>query len=145
MPLLLDRRTILAAPFFVRQLISAPPSGQLRLGAFGAGGMAFVTIDVLLRHPKVKLVCVAEVDSAKLDRLKVKCPDARVYPDWRQMLAKEKHNIDAVCVGTPDHMHAPMAMSAMRLGLPVYQQKPMAHSVHEVHMQIGRASCKERV
>jgi predicted dehydrogenase len=145
MPLLIDRRTFLAAPFFVRQLISAPPSGQLRLGAFGAGGMGFVTIDVLLRHPKVKLVCAAEVDSAQLKQLKVRAPDARVYPDWRQMLAKEHRNLDAVCVGTPDHMHAPMAMSAMRLGLPVYQQKPMAHSVHEVHMLTAMARKKNLV
>jgi predicted dehydrogenase len=128
---LIDRRTILAAPFFVRNLISAPPSGQVRLGAFGAGGMGFVTLDVLARHPKIKIACVAEVDSAKLDQLKAKYPDARVHQDWRIMLAKERKNIDAVCVGTPDHMHAPMAMSAMRLGLPVYQQKPMAHSIDE--------------
>jgi predicted dehydrogenase len=145
MPLLIDRRTLLAAPFFVRNLISAPPSGQLRLGAFGAGGMAFVTIDQLLRHPKVKLVCVAEVDSTQLGPLKVKCPDVRVYPDWRRMLAKEKHNLDAVCVGTPDHMHAPMAMSAMRLGLAVYQQKPMAHSVHEVRQLTAMARKKNLV
>jgi predicted dehydrogenase len=143
--LLIDRRTLLAAPFFVRRLLSAPPSGQFRLGAFGAGGMGFVTIDVLLRHPKVKLVCVAEVDSAKLDQLKVRAPEARVYPDWRQMLAKEHRNLDAVCVGTPDHMHAPMAMSAMRLGLPVYQQKPMAHSVYEVHMLTAMARKKNLV
>ena len=132
MSVLIDRRTILAAPFFVRNLISAPPSGQVRLGAFGAGGMGFVTLDVLARHPKIKVACVAEVDSAKLDQLKAKYPDARVHQDWRVMLAKERKNIDAVCVGTPDHMHAPMAMSAMRLGLPVYQQKPMAHSIDEV-------------
>ena len=128
----ISRRTILAAPFFIRNLLSAPPSGQVRLASFGAGGMAFVTLDVLARHPKIKVACVAEVDSAKLDQLKAKYPDARVYQDWRVMLAKERHNIDAVCVGTPDHMHAPMAMSAMRLGLPVYQQKPMAHSIYEV-------------
>src|ERR1035437_5780533 len=103
MSLLINRRTFLvapfAAPFFVRNLISAPPSDQFRLGAFGAGGMGFVTIDVLLRHPKVKLVCVAEVDSAQLKQLKVRAPDARVYPDWRRMLAREKRNLDAVCVG----------------------------------------------
>ena len=145
MSLLIDRRTFLAAPFFVRNLISAPPSGQLRLGAFGGGNMAFFTIDGLARHPKVKLVCVAEVDSARLDQLKAKYADARVYPDWRQMLAKEKRNLDTVCVGTPDHMHAPMAMSAMRLGLPVYQQKPMAHSVHEVHMLTAMARKKKLV
>jgi predicted dehydrogenase len=145
MPHLITRRTLLAAPFFVRQLISAPPSGQLRLGAFGAGNMAFYTIDGIARHPKVKLVCVAEVDSARLDQLKAKYPDVRVYPDWRRMLAKEKRNLDAVCVGTPDHMHAPMAMSAMRLGLHVYQQKPMAHSVHEVHMLTAMARQKKLV
>jgi predicted dehydrogenase len=48
-------------------------------------------------------------------------------------------------VGTPDHMHAPMAMSAMRLGLPVYQQKPMAHSVHEVHMLTAMARQKNLI
>lgn len=145
MPFLIDRRTFLAAPFFVRHLLSAPPSGQVRLGAFGAGNMAFFTLDGLARHPKVKLVCVAEVDSARLDQLKAKYPDARVYPDWRQMLDKEKRNLDAVCVGTPDHMHAPMAMSAMRLGLPVYQQKPMAHSIYEVHMLTAMARKKNLV
>jgi predicted dehydrogenase len=145
MSLLIDRRTFLAAPFFVRNLISAPPSDQFRLGAFGAGGMAYVTFDVLLRHPKVKLISVAEVDSAQLKQQKQRAPDARVYEDWRQMLAKEHSNLDAVCVGTPDHMHAPMAMSAMHFGLPVYQQKPMAHSVHEVHMLTAMAKKKNLV
>ena len=145
MSLLIDRRTILAAPFFIRNLISAPPSGQVRLGAFGAGGMGFVTLDVLARHPKIKVACVAEVDSAKLDQLKAKYPDARVHQDWRVMLAKERKNIDAVCVGTPDHMHAPMAMSAMRLGLPVYQQKPMAHSIDEVRRLTAFAKKKNLI
>jgi predicted dehydrogenase len=145
MSLLIDRRTFLAAPFFVRNLISAPPSDQFRLGAFGAGGMAYVTFDVFLRHPKVKLICVAEVDSAQLKQQKARAPEARVYQDWRQMLAKEHRNLDAVCVGTPDHMHAPMAMSAMHHGLPVYQQKPMAHSVHEVHMLTAMARKKKLV
>lgn len=145
MSLLINRRAFLAAPFFVRNLISAPPSDQFRLGAFGAGGMAFVTFDVLLRHPKVKLVCVAEVDSAQLAQQKKRAPDATVYPDWRKMLAKERRNIDAVCVGTPDHMHAPMAMTAMHMGLHVYQQKPMAHSVDEVHRLTAMARKKKLV
>ena len=145
MPLLMNRRTFLAAPFFVRNLISAPPSGQFRLGAFGASNMAYFTIDGLARHPKAKLICVAEVDSARLGQLKAKYPDPHVYQDWRQMLAKEHRNLDAVCVGTPDHMHAPMAMSAMRLGLHVYQQKPMAHCVHEVHMLTAMAHKKNLV
>src|SRR6185369_2222240 len=120
MSLLIDRRTFLTTPFFVRNLISAPPSDQFRLSAFGASGMAYVTFDVFLHHPKVKLISVAEVDSAQLKQQKQRAPDARVYEDWREMLTKKHNNLDTVCVSTPDHIHAPMAMSAMRLGLPVY-------------------------
>ncbi len=122
----------ISAPFFVRNLISAPPSDVVRLGSFGAGGMAFVTLRVLASHPKVKVACVAEVDSAKLAEMKKPFGDAKVYEDWRKMLDKERKNLDIVCVGTPDHMHAPQAMTSMNLGLPVYGQKPLAHDIYEV-------------
>jgi predicted dehydrogenase len=51
--------------------------------------MAFVTLNAIAAHPRVKLACVAEVDATQLDRVRQKYPDARVYADWRQMLAKE--------------------------------------------------------
>jgi len=135
-----DRRSFLrtlgsagiSAPFFVREMLSAPPSGTLRLASFGGGGMAWSTLDGIATHPKVKLACVADVDATRLDKVKQKYPDARLYEDWREMLRKEKGQIDAACVGTPDHMHAPQAISAMRMDLPVYVQKPLAHDVHEI-------------
>src|SRR5437763_10016895 len=121
-----------ATPFFVRNLISKPPSSTVRVASFGGDGMAYYTLEGIARHPKVTLVCVAEVDSARTETVKQKYPGAKLYQDWREMLAKEKGNLDAACVGTPDHMHASMAMSAMHLGLPVYCQKPLAHNIHEV-------------
>jgi len=144
---MIPRRSFLrgaaAAPFFVRELISKPPSSTVRLAAFGAGNMAFATLDGIATHPKVKLACVAEVDAALLERVKSKYPDARVYQDWREMLRKEKGHLDAACVGTPDHMHAPMAVSAMRQGLPVYVQKPLAHDIHEVRTLMKMARAKK--
>jgi predicted dehydrogenase len=121
----------LSAPFFIRNLMSAPPSSTLRLAAFGAGGMAYYTLDGIATHPNVKLVCMADVDSTQFDRAKKKYPDATLHEDWRRMLEQERKNIDIACVGTPDHMHAPMAMTAMRLGLHVYVQKPLTHDIHE--------------
>lgn len=132
----------LSAPFFVRELLSKPPSGTLHLAAFGGGGMGWSTLDGIASHPKVKLACVAELDASRLDEVKQKYPDARIYPDWREMLRKEKGKIDAACVGTPDHMHAPQAISAMRLGLPVYVQKPLAHEVHEIRAMMKLARQK---
>jgi hypothetical protein len=132
----MNRRTFLqttaAAPFFIRNLISAPPSGKLRLAAFGASNMAYVTLQQIARNPNVTLVAAAEVDSSRLNQLKTNFPDAKVYQDWREMLKKEKKNLDIACIGTPDHMHAPQAMSAMRQGLHVYVQKPLAHDLYEI-------------
>lgn len=125
-------RQAAAAPFFVRRLISAPPSGKVRLAAFGGGNMAFNTLDAIATHPKVELACVADVDSSLLTKLKAKYPHARIYQDWRRMLAHEHRHLDIACIGTPDHMHAPMAVRAMSFGLPVYVQKPLAHNLFEV-------------
>jgi len=94
--------------------------------------MAWSTLDSISTHPKVTLACVAEVDSARVDRVKQKYPNARLYEDWRQMIEKESKEVDVACVGTPDHMHAAQAVSAMRKGLHVYVQKPLAHDIFEV-------------
>jgi predicted dehydrogenase len=136
---------VVAAPFFVRNMISAPPSGIVRLGAFGASGMAYTNIQQIARHPKVRLACVAEVDSARLERLKsLPLEGYEVYEDWRRMLDKESKDLDAVCVGTPDHMHAQNGMGAMLRGLHVYGQKPLAHDVFEVR-QLAKIAQKKRL
>lgn len=135
----LTRRTFLkniglagaVAPFFSRHLISAPPGRILRHASFGASGMAFADLNMLLACDWVKLVAVAEVDLKRIDKLKEKVPDVKVYQDWRELLDKEGNNIDSVNVSTPDHMHAPIAMSALQLGKHVYCQKPLTHDIYE--------------
>ena len=52
------------------------------------------------------------------------------YRDFRECLEKEK-DLDAVYVATPDHWHAPVAMTAMLKHKHVLGQKPMTHSVGE--------------
>ncbi len=149
--MLTDRRSFLrtaggaalTAPFFVRDLISKPPSGTLRLAAFGGGGMGWATLDGISSHPKVKLVCVADVDANRLDEVKQKYPGAKLYEDWRQMLREQKGQIDAACVGTPDHHHAPQAITSMNMGLPVYVQKPLAHEIHEIRTMMKLAKQKK--
>jgi predicted dehydrogenase len=65
-----------------------------------------------------------------------KFPNAKVYQDFRKMLEKEYKNIDAVTVSTPDHMHAPIAMSAMQMGKHVYVQKPLTHDIFEARRML---------
>ncbi|HVU25507.1 MAG TPA: Gfo/Idh/MocA family oxidoreductase [Opitutus sp.] len=124
----------LAAPLLSRSLLSAPAaSGRiLRHASFGAAGQAWNDIQAICSNPFVQLVAVAEVDLNRLANVITSFPGVRVYQDWRELLEREKDNIDSVNVSTPDHLHAPIAMSAMRLGKHVYCQKPLAHDLHEV-------------
>ena len=124
----------LTAPFITRNLLSAPPSGVLRHASFGAAGMAWADIRAICSNPFVKLVAVAEVDLNRLENVKGWFPDVKVYQDWRELLDKEHRNIDSVNVSTPDHLHAPIALSAMQLGKHVYCEKPLAHDLHEVRV-----------
>jgi len=75
-------------------------------------------------------VAVADVDLKNAEALKARFPDVKIYQDWRELLDKEK-SIDSVNVTVPDHMHAPIAMSAMQLGKNVYCQKPLTHDIYE--------------
>jgi predicted dehydrogenase len=121
----------IAAPYFIRNLRAAPPSETVRHATFGASGMAGADVRSIASHSAVKLVCAAEVDSNRAAELQRDFPGIKVYADYREMLDKEHKNLDCVNVSTPDHMHAPMAMSAMQVGLHVYGQKPLSHDVYE--------------
>ncbi len=123
----------------------AQPSETVRHASFGASGMAGADLNAIASHPNVKLVCVAEVDEARAIDLRKKFPDTRVYQDWRVMLDKEAKNLDCVNVSTPDHMHAPMAMSAMNHGLHVYCQKPLTHDIYESRRLTDVAREKNRI
>lgn len=120
-----------AAPVFIRNLRAASPNGVVRHASFGAGGMAGADLGQITTHPQVKLVCVADVDIGRAEALKARFPELRVYQDWRRLLDEETKNLDSVNVSTPDHMHAPIGMSALERGLHVYGQKPLTHDVAE--------------
>jgi hypothetical protein len=134
----------LAAPFFTRNLLSAPPSSLLSHASFGASGMAAQDLSAFANHPKFRLVAVAEVDLDRAVNLKKKFPEITVYQDWRRMLDQEK-GIDSVNVSTPDHMHAPMGMSAMLRGKHMYGQKPLTHDLYETRQLTRYARQKKLV
>jgi predicted dehydrogenase len=50
---------------------------------------------------------------------------AKVYPQYQALLADP--SVDVVCIATPDRLHVPQALAAIRAGKDVYCEKPMGH------------------
>ena len=118
---------------------------KLRVASVGVGGMGWNDIRTIAGSGKATIVAICDVDKHNIAQAAKQFPDARVYSDFRQMFAKEAKEIDAVQVSTPDHMHAPIAMTAMRLGKHVYCQKPMAHEIFECRAMAKIATEKKLV
>ncbi len=112
----------------VRRKVTA---GPLRFAAIGTGGMGEWDLKHIASHPSVQVVALCDVDRARLDAAGDKHPDARRYQDWRELLRAEAGRIDGISCSTPDHMHAPIVMTALSMGLHVYGQKPLTHTVVE--------------
>ncbi len=107
-----------------------PPSERVRIAGIGAGGMGGGDIATVSRLG-CDIVALCDVDDLRAAGSYQNFPKARRYRDFREMLDKEAANIDAVTVGTPDHIHAVASMAAIRAGKHVYCQKPLTHTLHE--------------
>ena len=137
-----------AALIVPRHVLGGPgyqaPSDTLNVAAVGAGGMGTENMRNLTSE---NIVAICDVDfehvhgglynngSPRNGRAEVAAAyeKAARYEDFRVMLDQQK-DIDAVMVATPDHTHATIAATAMRLGKHVYVQKPLTWSVHEARV-----------
>jgi predicted dehydrogenase len=117
-------RHVLGGPKFVA------PSEKLNMAGIGVGGMGGGDVGVLSKLG-ANYVALCDVDEVRAAGSFQAHPQARRYKDFREMLDKEAKQLDAVNVGTPDHIHAVAAMAAIRAGKHVYCQKPLTHTLYE--------------
>ena len=70
---------------------------------------------------------------------------ARWFSDYRLMFEEMADKIDAVIISTPNHMHFPIALSAINLGKHVYCESPLTHTVDEARILTRVARNKDVV
>ena len=78
-----------------------------------------------------KVVALCDVDTNTLEGKHKEFKDAKTFVDYRDMYAEMMDKIDAVTVGTPDHMHAIITAAAIKAGKHVYTQKPLTRTIYE--------------
>ncbi len=120
------------------------PSDKLNIAGVGCGGKAEVNLPYAFNTGEVNIAALCDVDDRMSVNARKKWPNAPYYKDYRELLDKEKNNIDAVIVTTPDHMHAPIALASMQLHKHVYCEKPLTHDIYEARI-LTQAAVKYKV
>ena len=108
---------------------SRSPNERLNIGIIGTAGRARSNIEGVESQ---NLVAFCDIDDRLLDAAQTRFPHAKTYNDFRKLL--DRRDLDAVVISTADHTHAPAAVNAMKLGLHVYVEKPLSHSVYEARV-----------
>ncbi len=148
----LSRRRLLAGTaaaaavtIIPRHVLGAPgqPSANNKLNIAGVGTGGMGTGDVQ-RVPSENIVAICDVDTRNAANAAKPFPNAKLYSDFRKMLDEMGNQIDAVMVATPDHNHAVVTMTALKMGKHVFCQKPLTHSVHEA-LEVAKAAKEAKV
>src|SRR5438874_12220704 len=81
------------------------------IGVAGQGAYDWTEVD----KAGAAIVALCDVDEKRTGKVRERFPEAKFYPDFRQLL--DQKGLDAVVIATPDHTHAVATVAALKAGL----------------------------
>ncbi|RLQ93071.1 Gfo/Idh/MocA family protein [Falsibacillus albus] len=103
-------------------------NSKIRAGMIGLGAIGVRMLEKFSSHENIELTAVCEPNQEKVDACRNKLPNASFYTDYRDML---KDELDLVYIGAPPKFHHDMAVEALKRGMHVICEKPLANSLME--------------
>ena len=133
------------------------PNDEIVVGLIGSGGQGTSDTRVALKQKGVRLAAVCDVDSNRTTSSlqdiakdlnknggdKFKPQDVTKYNDYRELIART--DLNAVIIGTVDHWHALTSIAAMKAGLDVYCEKPLALTIAEGQAMVKATRKYDRI
>lgn len=128
--------------------LRAATGRNLRLGLIGCGGYGWSNLNAAFRVGGVTVSALCDVDSEHLGSVADKVEkqqDARprTFKQYSDLLAVE--DLDAVIVATPPHWHALPFLAALKRGVDIYCEKPVAYDVREGRAMLDAAAKTDRI
>jgi predicted dehydrogenase len=102
---------------------------KLRVGVIGLGFAGRTALEAFSELPDVEVIGLAGLEKDTLTSLGEKHGVPHLYEKWEDLL--ETPGLEAVSIGTPTQLHAPIALAALQKGLHVLSEKPLARTVAE--------------
>ena len=134
----------MTSPFVSNRVLGA--NDRVRVGFIGVGTMGSSNLRYAMQAG-VDPVAVCEVYQPHMERalgiVRQRGLQTKPVKDFRDVLSDK--NVDAVCISTPDHWHAYMAVEACKAGKDVYVEKPSSKYVEEAQKMVQAARKYNRV
>ena len=117
-------------------------SGKIRLAVVGVMGKGYSDWTPMLKSGMVDIVAFCDADYKARERAQMQLIKEGIdldmytvpfFTDYRKLLDSCAFlGVNAMTVSTPDHVHAPVAIGAMKQGISVYVQKPLVRTLWEL-------------
>lgn len=129
---------VIAGGYFVAagntKAMSRSALETLNVACVGVGGKGGSDSNNAAKFGNVIAMCDVDRSTLEGKSKQSEFKAAEQYTDYRELLAKHGKNIDIMTVSTPDHMHGPITLAAMRLGISCYTQKPLTRTIYEARL-----------
>ncbi len=109
---------------------------RCRLGIIGPGSRGQFLMSFIAQNPKAEIVAIADVYDPSIEAAKKIAPDAKVYRDYRALLADK--DVEAVVVATPLNTHYDIVMDAFDAGKHVYCEKTIGYTMEQCFNMYNR-------
>lgn len=116
------------------QALARSANEKLNVASFGVGGKGGSDSSNAATFGNVVAICDVDRGTLESKGNSDGFKDAKRYTDYREVLDKHGKNIDIATVSTPDHMHGPITLACMRLGISCYTQKPLTRTIYEARL-----------
>lgn len=116
-------------PALSRSILERP-----NVASIGVGGKGGSDSNNAAEFGNVIAICDVDRNTLENKGKADKFKDAEQFTDFRELLDKHGKNIQIATISTPDHMHAPATLQAMRLGISCYTQKPLTRTIYEARL-----------
>jgi len=115
----------------------------VRIAVVGTGAIAQLThIPVLSKLRGASLVALCDNDAPKARALADRFGVPDVFTDFEELLDSDE--LDAVVIATPNHLHEPHVLSALRAKLHVLCERPLSLTVRGVERCLTAAQKADR-
>ena len=121
-----------------------PANETIGIGCIGTGGRAQSLMRALESVKGARIAAICDIWDVNLAKAReIAGPAAFATKDYHDLLARR--DVDAVLIGSPDHLHVQLTVAACEAGKDVYVEKPLTHDLSEGRRVIEAQNRNQRI